>query len=199
MSGRASRARLLAPSFLVVATALACGGKAAETGAGPDEGTAGNGASGGSTSFNPPPPVCSAAQPQRGSACWGGLSCSYPNPQISCGLPSLPTEATCQSGAWVVNESIYTCNPPMPVMCPPTLPTDGAACPGFPANQCFYNAACDVETATCEAGNWRVARCEVIDGEGGAGGAPPIVGGAPPDRAGAAGEAGAPQGGVGGS
>jgi hypothetical protein len=124
---------------------------------------------------------------------------------MSCGLPSEPTVATCQNGSWVVDEFIYTCNPPMPLPCPPTLPTQGATCPGpsFPTNQCAYTkVGCGIDTAACEAGSWRVTRCEIIGGEGGAGPVPPDSGGAPSDSAGAAGaagEAGSPQGGASGS
>src|SRR3954463_7035380 len=90
MSGRAFRARLWGPSFLVMASALACG----ETSSGPDGGagaasqtvggSAGVGGSGYAGTADPPfpmnPPLptsCPSTPPQYGSTCSGPQRCDY--------------------------------------------------------------------------------------------------------------------------
>lgn len=182
MSGRSSRARLLAPSFLVVASAIACGGHSR----GDDAGGSGGGTSGGSGAFggtnfggssNPPPSTCPVVLPANGAACFGAISCSYPMGGPAFCPPSSST-ASCVSGAWMVAYQLASCNPPMPFQCPPTLPTEGSPCPGFgdPNMVCSYAASeCPAETARC-LGTWTVSRCEPLGGEGGQ---PPSVGGAP--------------------
>ena len=179
MKQRATRARLLAPSFVVVASVIACGGASVgrSDGTGATAGTAGT-SNGGVGSFggssNPPMPYCPGAAPANGAVCFAPIMCSYPpaagpTPDF-CQPPT--TTASCAGGVWQVQMQLTSCNPPMPVSCPPTLPATGAPCPTFgdPNQICMYPAElCGQESARCVGGSWTAFRCEILGGQGGAG------------------------------
>jgi hypothetical protein len=201
MSGRASRARLLAPSFVVVISALACGGTIS---GGADDGSAGSGGSkvaaggngyggyGGTANppfpvpiagtnccINPPMPVCPTLPPANGTGCFGPQTCSYTGPNDT-PCPPPVTTATCFANAWQVSTSITSCNPPPTLVCPPTRPMAGTGCFGINAEgtMCVYTGQlCPREDAWCQGGIWHVDACEPL-GMGGIGNPPAPVGGA---------------------
>jgi hypothetical protein len=207
MSGRASRARLLAPSFLLVASALACG----ETSGGADQGAGAAGAasqtSGGSItiggpgfggSSNPPMPIpagCPLAPPANGFACSAPQTCTYGGGVNGAnGCPLAMTFATCTNNLWQVSASMTSCNPPPLLQCPPTLPTPGTSCFGLNSAglMCTYSGQlCGQEDAWCQDSVWHVDACERLGGAGGEGGVgfggEPTVGGAADASAGAGG------------
>jgi len=198
MSGRASRARLLAPSFLVVASAIACGGASR----GGLDGVAGGPGSGGTFTMNPPPvSECPPLPPTNGSPCVGPTFCNFSTGTTAGnGCPPPMTSASCQDNAWRVSQSITSCNPPIPFMCPATLPPAGSPCYvfGAPPPPCTFAAAlCPFESARCESGVWQLDRCEQLGGAAGqgAGGDVGVTLGGAPGAAGAPAEGGAAQGG----
>ncbi len=197
MAGRESRRELLAPSFILMATALACGGAATGSG-GPGEGehepsvnppvVGGSGGSGGSAGSggvltgvggsNPPAPACPPGGAVPGEPCDGrhgpaqpALSCPY----VACGVPA---EIACVDNRWEIPE--IACNPPTPFTCPPEGAVPGEACdgrhgPAEAAPSCPYTA-CDgtVVTISCVNDQWEfpeIACNPPPTGEAGAGGA----------------------------
>jgi len=198
MAGRESRRQLLAPSFIVMASALACGGTSVGNGekerggpamnpppagqSGVGGGPAGAGGYGGSA--NPPllvggtagaganPPVTfvcpTTPGPIPGQACTGSGQCPY----VACG--SLSVQIRCVNDKW--EYPVVACNPP-PLQCPATVPVDGAVCNGighFP-NLCSYpTPECPSRSATCTVSTWSVNDCAT--GEAGAAGQPAVGG-----------------------
>lgn len=163
MAGRESRRALLAPSFLVVATALGCGGVSTGEGRGGSAGSGGSGGSGGTGTFggagaNPPVmPGCPEARPESGTFCASSTgACTYEN-ETGAGCP-VSFLARCVDARWQVTPS-NSCNPPMPFVCPAQV-QPGAAC-SVPAGaggggSCPYSA-CDGQIAVsvrCVDGKW---------------------------------------------
>ena len=181
MAGRESRARLLAPSFLVIATAIACGQTQDAndiatnppwTGTGGDGGSAGTGPVTAGTGANPPYLVpCPAAQPTDGENCAFGFgvypgSCDYPGRPGSCGFATSPTHATCEAGTWRVVPGVAgpSCNPPMPLSCPSTIPAVDSACGAdsptvYPAPCIYATEQCAQLRLDCVAARWQIGAC----------------------------------------
>lgn len=175
--GRQARARLLAPSFLVVASVAACGPTSitqeGDGGAGRNANAVGNGATGGSGAVHNTAGVGGSYGGVGGSIGGGG---NY--------------------------SGIGGSNPPCTMLhCPATAPVDGSSCdPRTSGEQvifcavwppeCNYPATvCGDVRATCVGQIWEVIGA--CGGEAGAGGAS--------GEGGAVGEAGAPVGGEGGA
>lgn len=189
MTGRASRVRLLTPSFLVLATALACGSSS-----GGEDGDPGGGSGSGGTGQNVAgsiPDPGTGANPGTGGA-------SGPNPTGGVGnTPGTGGVATAGSfgvaGAFVIGGAagfgatggagpfggqgmggsiVYP-----PGSCPPQPPPNGTSCAAYvadPGHHCYYDApACRV-VSTCTAGKKWSSGCEAP----GEAGAPNHVGGA---------------------
>ena len=148
--GREKRSRLLLPSFVVVASAYACGGTAIRDPGDSVVGSAGSEYVGGGTT-NPPPVFDGGG---------GGYVGGGPNV--------------------VIGGSPGSTNPPgfgASTVCPEAIPVDGSNCGvHYPTGyECKYNSLCGTVTATCQAPwNWSVKQpspdgCEQT-GEAGAGG-----------------------------
>jgi len=163
MANRDARRELLAPSFIVMATALACGGTAVthEDGKDPTQSmhptTAGNG-SGGSGGSG----VVSVNPPSTSGGVGGAL--------VSVNPPS-PTGG--------FGGGIVSVNPPAP--CPPTVPLAGTYCGtvGNPLQTCAFSSTdCADIFAECVQHQWQL-RCldngaagqPAVGGQGGEGGA----------------------------
>jgi hypothetical protein len=172
VSARQSRARLLAPSFVVVATTLGCGES--------------------ELIRNPPPlpssptaPIanspCPAYAPSSGELCVGSSTCSFGH----CSAQN--QTARCVAGRWQVTQG-PVCNPPAPGPSSPCAlepPPEGSGCtvadPRLAPQICVYPGVqgCAVTTARCVGvvpsplGKW-----EVTDGCAGGGGAGAGGGGA---------------------
>lgn len=181
MAGRESRARLLAPSFLVVATAIACGQTEDQNDIATNPPALEGGSAGASTfggSSNPPVVGCPGTEPVAGEACSSGAgSCEYPGPKACGTLTQYTTTAACVGGKWELKQSGFvSCNPPMPVPCPSALPLPGQSCrQGFEVypDSCSYATPdCLNIAASCVAGLWQLdsGACIPPAGEGGAGG-----------------------------
>lgn len=56
-----------------------------------------------------PPTICPATPPQAGTACYGSVSCNYPNTFSSC--PPYST-STCINGTWSSGGPLIECYPP---------------------------------------------------------------------------------------
>lgn len=199
MAGRESRSRLLVPSFVIVASAWACGQTT----------------DGGEISMNPPPQTGGSTGPHffggnggggtsgGGNGGTGGHACPEAEPaqgvdcqpfvgQCTYNVGASACEgrlATCAEGHWQVRP-LGSCNPPMLVPCPSALPAEGSICrEGFKMYppQCAYVTTCGGDAvAHCDAatGAWIVEGCDDV----GAGG-----GGAGPDTGLSGGAAGAPE------
>jgi hypothetical protein len=189
MAGRESRRQLLAPSFLVMTTALACGGQSAGGADEPNPPTnppvvheGGSGGAGGSVGgggfvgiagvgANPPVTFTCPEQVTPGEACDGrhGPAQAAPScPYTACGQI---VQVSCVNDRWEAPG--VACNPPI-VSCPLNMPASGASCGGgfgWASSPCgFPTAACPTRTATCVQGAWSVAGCD--GGDGGEGGVP---------------------------
>jgi len=159
---------LLAPSFLVVASAIACG----QTSGGPDD-PRGQGSS---------PTVGTSGAAGVGATSTGGTG-------VGAGAADPSVGATGVSGGYA--GSCGACNPPSVLACPPTLPTPGYPCWASNINgtMCAYpGRSCASETAWCPQGAWQVFACPVAGSEGGT----PSFGGEASTVAGAGGQGGAP-------
>lgn len=186
MRRRESRARLLAPSFLIVTTGWGCGKTLWSTDAEP--GTELVNAAG--ASFEAAP-KCPASLPVSGAVCAESQRCEYPEPDPACGgLITNYEVAECVDGAWAHSFRFGgSCNPPgpmppmPPVACPTDMPPLGAACPpNYAPSACAYQLpeCANPITVACAAGTWQSRDvCTVLE-----------VGGAGPGG-GAAGESGA--------
>jgi hypothetical protein len=98
---------------------------------------------------------CPGEQPAYGSSCSDeGQVCGYGSD--GCGNP---LEIACQDGAWGYAETVASCNPPPPELCPDDLPAPTDSCPALGAS-CEYpgDGGCiDGYQATCEEdGKWFV-------------------------------------------
>jgi hypothetical protein len=162
---RSRHALLLFPLLAAPLLAAACGSSVAGTGGGTtttgSTGTAAGGASAG----------CPADTPDNGSACPGvpdGTACHYP---MDC---CADTIATCNGGAWEVQEGACIGLPPKTPKspCPFDPPTDGASC--VASTSCDGPLTCTYGLcpgcmqpailATCE-GTWSVTvQCDVDAG-----------------------------------
>lgn len=117
MSGRSSRAKLLMPSFVVVASASACWSSRLDD----------------DPPYNPPNPnptaSCPSSAPSNGASCESeGQECDYG--ASACGAVS---RVRCSNGAWL--QSVVSCNPPPPPFCPPEVPVGVCYHVGF---SCAY-------------------------------------------------------------
>lgn len=96
---------------------------------------------------------CPEAEPSYGSSCGeAGQSCTYGDD--GCGNP---IEYACEDGAWGYGDSVSTCNPPPPPLCPDTIPSYGAAC-DVVGSLCEYADSCGLtSSATCSSDlTWEV-------------------------------------------
>jgi len=190
--GRESRQQLLAPSFLIMATALACGGtvKTKSDGdlgnvdLGPSGGSGGTTSSGTSGSApiiagsgsNPPqafPEPCPATLPASGAMCSGSQTCMF---EGAC----TPVQASCVANRWRLEAAAVACNPPAPV-CPATLPAAFSPCDDEGLLCRVDDARCygGIQLIDCTNGTWRIDTCPRLPtgtGEGGAAGAFPDAG-----------------------
>ncbi|HYP90030.1 MAG TPA: hypothetical protein VEQ59_17795 [Polyangiaceae bacterium] len=207
MAGRESRPQLLATSFLMLATALACGGtvitksdgEAGSSSTRPDDvsgGTNGKGDPGPGPSPAPttagsgsnPPEIggqpCPATVPAAGTYCVGTQTCVFGD---QCGQSS-PT-ARCVANQWQVSTGRpVTCNPPVHV-CPAMVPRDFTPCDDDGLLCRLDDATCvgGLAFLDCRGGFWQIENCPrmpPITSYGGAGpeGGAPFIG---PDFAGA--------------
>ena len=203
---RQQRARLLAPSFLVVSTGLACGKEPLWN---PD-GDPGQVvvSTAGATFKAEPETKCPAELPAVGASCEEPQRCEYPEPDPACfGIIMHYQVAECVNGAWTRSfRSGGSCNPPGPMppmppmpptICPVEMPPLGSACSsGFSPTACLYQLpeCSNPITVACTNGSWQTRDvCIGIVGAGGAGQGEGAAG-----ESGQAGEPGAAEGGRGG-
>jgi hypothetical protein len=176
MAGRQRRAQKLAPAFLMLASAIACGGVAdnGHMGDGPDDPqtSAGNGAMGGmganppyptaGVGANPPYPATGGYDPGTG----GGFG------DVAGGTYMPGTAGGVEPGTG------GNYNPP--ALCPDKAPVQGDDCQGQP--RCEYSTPSCQVTAMCASVGpgllWAVIEhdCAIVEG-----GAPNSGGGAPPE------------------
>lgn len=183
MTGRASRAQRLAPSFLVVVTALACG--SSHSGTGDEEpsggGTAGISGEGGSgnvgtagTGANPP-------YPGTGGATTGGVGTAGTFGVAGAGGFSVAgaggfgaTGGVPIGGGGGAGGAVSY----PPGTCPAQPPPNGTSCAAYQADpgfHCYYDApACRVVSTCLADDKWR-SGCEA-PGTGGEAGAPSDAG-----------------------
>jgi len=176
MKRRASRALLLAPWFLAVASPLACGqtvndgravASAGATARGADGGgqtggtatatagaggTAGTGGTGIDCCVTQPAPVCPPTPPRNGSSCISPQTCSYPAGRPNCPMTTASCSAAGGSAATLWNVVDPICEVPLP-SCPAQQPTLGTTCPEGGA-LAFVGYGCSYLTAACT--NYRV-------------------------------------------
>jgi hypothetical protein len=86
----------------------------------------------------------------NGSSCaTEGQACSYE----FCGRPG-DMRFVCTGGRWTM-QSVGSCNPPPPQMCPPSEPMLGSACFVSPIMYCTYSTCCPQSHAyACNGGIW---------------------------------------------
>ncbi len=183
MTGRASRAQKLAPSFLVVATALACG--SSHGGGGDDPSNGGSGAGGSTQNIagfgNPPAPGTGGGpMPVGGTAPSNGgfATAGFAGAFVTGGAGGFGAGGAIGGFGGAIGGfggaiggsggSAGAKNPPG--SCPPQPPPNGSSCANYfedPGHHCYYDApACRV-VSTCVAGTkWR-SGCEA-PGEAGA-------------------------------
>lgn len=134
MSGRASRARLLAPSFLVVATAIACG----QTSGGSDD------------------PEGQGSSPTVGTSGDAGMGAG------ATGSTTTGTGATGVTAGYAGSSCGGSCNPPAISDCPPTPPQQGSPCAGnvmcqYPSEAPVGGCPGPSTSASCLGGAWNVS------------------------------------------
>lgn len=195
MSGRASRAQRLMPSFFVVAGLVGCSGRTVgdHPGAGGAPGSSSGGSGTVSQGGGKGDIACPEHYPADLRACAvEGMACTYDEAECGSGL-------YCEDGVWV--DYSPSCNPPELVDCPDGLPAAGSWCDGDPfveyPDECAYTVTgCGRLVATCNVlkGEW------VVQGScaGGHGGMPSDAGAAGESAGGAWHEGAAGQGGAGG-
>jgi len=171
MANREARRELLAPSFIAMVTALACGGgshdgdKDPNVPLNPPPATAGSDGVGtggsGVVSVNPPPPTGSVG----GAAV--GVNPPPPGGFGAAGGDLVITNPPPPGGDGGVGGAIVV-NPPAP--CPPTMPAPTSRCTNPIYNQLrcsFSSQACAEILAVCEGEAWTLT---CLDGSGGEGG-----------------------------
>lgn len=164
MANREARRELLAPSFIVMVTALACGGTAGTEDGDKDPNVAMNpppatgGSSGsGVVSVNPPSPTGG----------YGGATVSVnpPSPTGGYGGDLVVTNPPAPGGYGGVGGAVVSVNPPAP--CPPTMPAPTSRCTNPINNQLrcnFSSQACADILAVCDGEAWTL---DCLDGAGG--------------------------------
>ncbi len=132
MSGRRYRASLLMPSFVVIATASACGASRLDD----------------DPPYNPPnpnpnpTPSCPTVAPSNGGACESeGLDCEY-GANI---CDSSYQRVRCSGGTW--QRSAVSCNPPPPVTCPAAPQQGPCSKAGLSCN--YFVPDCGAVNVTC--------------------------------------------------
>lgn len=169
MVSRGERRRRLAPSFLILASALSCGNESTTHEPAPGTDGARDPEGGPPYQLASSNDACPRALPSAGDGCSGSAVCSYQSK--SCDRDGV--NAKCLNDAWRLWWQDGACNPPTPE-CPNDPPPAGGLC--FGAESCGEGAC----AARCAGGVWERSfpeRCAAEGASGAnAGGAPSVSG-----------------------